>query len=277
MAEMARALNREGETARYEDRFRRVAAALRDAYVNDDGTIAGGTQTAYCVALHFGLLPDDLRPKAAAHLVADLEARDWHITTGFVGVSYICHVLTEAGYPEVAYRLLHQEGYPGWKYSILHGATTIWERWDGWTEEKGFQDVGMNSFNHYTLGSVGEWLRRRVAGIDTEGPGYRAVTIAPVMDRSLDFADGSYRAITGEIRSRWAWTDDGYRLEVTIPANVDATLTLPGAVEVTESGAPLTNVAGIRSVDTTDDATVVTTGSGTYQFEVRGVPPAPNA
>ncbi len=268
MADMARATGRDADAERYDDLFRRVAAAFVDAYVNDDGTIVGGTQTVYTIALHFGLLPEDLRPKAAAHLVADLEARNWRITTGFVGVSYICHVLTDAGYPEVAYRLLLQDAFPSWKYSILHGATTIWERWDGWTEDKGFQDVGMNSFNHYTLGSVGEWMRRRVAGIDTDGPGYRKVTIAPVMDRSLDHAEGWYHAVTGEIRSEWAWTEDGYHIAVTIPANVDARVVLPEAGQVTEAGMALLDVDGVHDVTVADGETVVEIGSGTYRFEV---------
>ncbi len=268
MAEMARALGRDDEANRYDDLSRRVATAFVNAYVSDDGTIEGGTQTAYCLALHFNLLPDVLRPKAAAHLVADLEARDWHITTGFVGVSYLCHVLTAHGYPDVAWRLLHQEGYPSWKYSILHGATTIWERWDGWTEERGFQDAGMNSFNHYTLGSVGEWLRRGVAGIDTDGPGYRSIVIAPVMNRTLDHAVGWYHAITGEIRSRWELTSDGYRLNVTVPANVDARIVLRGAGTVTEAGVPIADAEGIRSVEQEGPATVVSIGSGTYTFEV---------
>lgn len=272
MAEMATALGRNDEAAHYDDLFQRVAKAFRDAYVEDDGSIRGGTQTAYCLALHFGLLPDALRPRAAAHLVSDLESRDWHITTGFVGVSYICHVLTEAGYADVAYRLLLQDTFPSWKYSIHHGATTIWERWDGWTEEKGFQDVGMNSFNHYTLGSVGEWLRRGVTGINTAGDaaGYASIVIHPHMDRSLEFAEGWYCSINGEIRSRWERTGDGYRLKVVIPANVTACIVLPestGAV-VTESGQMIENADSISGVVSEGSDTMVSMGSGRYQFEI---------
>lgn len=270
MAEMARALGREDEASRYDALFERVAEAFRESYVSEDGSIEGGTQTAYCLALHFDLLSGELRSKAIEHLVADIEARDWHITTGFVGVSYICHVLTKAGRADVAYRLLQQEDFPSWKYSILHGATTIWERWDGWTEHKGFQDIGMNSFNHYALGSVGEWLRRGVAGIDTDGPGYRKVTLAPVMDRELDFAEGWYQSVNGEIRTRWDWTDKGYRLSATVPANVDASIVLPGSADalVTEGGTPVERVDGVHSVERRDGDTILAAGSGTYAFEV---------
>jgi len=270
MAEMATAIGRDDEAVAYDELHRNVAGAFCHAYINDDGSIREGTQTAYCLALHFDLLPDELRDAAVSHLIADLKAHDWHITTGFVGVSYICHVLTEAGHADVAYRLLLRESFPSWKYSILHGATTIWERWDGWTEEDGFQDVGMNSFNHYTLGSVGEWLLRGVAGINATTPGYSSIEIRPCLDRSLDFAEGWYRSIHGEIRSGWTWTDNGYRLDVTVPANVDASITLPEseAAEVTEGGLPLESVDGITLVEYEGEATIVTTGSGSYRFEV---------
>ena len=271
MAEMARGLEREDDAARYDDLFRRVAAAFCESYVSDDGRIEGDTQTGYCVALHFGLLPAELRPKAVEHLVADIEKRDWHITTGFVGVSSICHVLAEAGRADVAYRLLQQETFPSWKYSILNGATTIWERWDGWTKHKGFQDVSMNSFNHYALGSVGEWLRRGVVGIDTDGAGYREVTIAPVMDRAYDFVEGWYSSVNGELKTRWEWTDEGYRLHATVPANVDARIVLPGSADtqVTEGGSAVEAAAGVDSVERRDGDTIVAAGSGTYSFEVR--------
>ena len=272
MAEMARAIGQNDESAAYDDLFRNVARAFCDAYVREDGSIEGGTQTAYCLALHFDLLPEHLREPAASHLVTDLRARDWHITTGFVGVSYICHVLTAAGHADIAYRLLLQDSFPSWKYSILHGATTIWERWDGWTDTNGFQDVSMNSFNHYTLGSVGEWLRRGVVGINTadDAPGFAAIEITPHPDRSLVFAEGWYRSVRGEIRSRWEWTDKGYYLEVSVPANVDARITLPvsSAAEITESGNLLESVDGVSSIDYRDNTTIVSAGSGRYQFRI---------
>ena len=133
---------------------------------DDDGTVEGGTQTGYLLALAFDLLPEELVPAAVDHLAADIEKRGNRLTTGFVGVALLCPVLTEHGRADLAYALLHQEEFPSWGYSIRHGATTIWERWDGWTEHGGFQSAAMNSFNHYSLGSVGDWLFGRVAGID---------------------------------------------------------------------------------------------------------------
>jgi alpha-L-rhamnosidase len=112
------------------------------------------------------LIPEPLRPAAAGHLVAAIEAAGWHLTTGFVGVGYLLPVLSSFGYTDVAYRLLAQRSLPSWRYMLDHGATTIWERWDGWSGERGFQSAWMNSFNHYALGSIGEWFYRFVLGID---------------------------------------------------------------------------------------------------------------
>lgn len=270
MAEMAEAIGREHEAGRYRRLHEDIAAAFCAAYVREDGTIAGETQTAYVLALHVHLLPVDLRPIAAKHLVDDIAAKGDHLSTGFVGVSYLCHVLTAHGYPEVAYRLLHQTTFPSWKYSILHGATTIWERWDGWTEEKGFQDPGMNSFNHYSLGSVGEWLRRRVAGIDNAPgeTGFRHLRIAPVLDDSLAWAEGTYESIRGLIRSRWERSADGLTLAVTVPANVTAEVVLPGAAldMVREGGVPVAEADGVTGAWDEDGNTIVTVGSGDYAF-----------
>ena len=273
MAEMATATGRAEAAAHYRQLFDDIASAFRNAYVREDGTIEGETQTVYCLALHFGLLEEHQRARAAELLVADIRAKGGHLSTGFVGVSYLCHVLTNNGYPEIAYQLLHQTTFPSWKYSILHGATTIWERWDGWTEENGFQDPGMNSFNHYSLGSVGEWLRRSVAGIDTvpENPGYARIRIRPHLNDSLTFAEGTYDSIRGFIRSRWERDEDGQRrFFVDIPANTEAEIWLPATEDatITEGELAVEKAEGVRDVVRTGESTVVTVGSGAYQFTV---------
>ena len=185
--------------------YRDVVAAFNRAYVGEDGFIEGDTQTVYLLALHMDLVPDELRERVAERLVADIERHDWHLTTGFIGVGLLCPVLTEAGYADVAYRLLLNETFPSWGYSIRHGATTIWERWDGWTEQHGFQTPLMNSFNHYSLGSVAQWLYEYVAGIrlDPERPGYEHVLIAPEPG-ALEWARATYRSVRGPISERMA-------------------------------------------------------------------------
>jgi len=266
MAEMAEATGRDIDAGRYRELFDRVSSAFRRAHVRDDASIEGDTQTVYCLALHFGLLEEDQRARAAELLAADIASKGGHLSTGFVGVSYLCHVLTQNGYPEVAYRLLHNETFPSWKYSILHGATTIWERWDGWTEEKGFQDPGMNSFNHYSLGSVGEWLRKSVAGIDVAPAtaGYRHIRIQPAVDDSLTWAEGTYDSMAGPISSRWERIGDSLEFNVTIPANTTAEVVLPVRVDqrMFEGEAPV-------DAQMSGGLTRITIGSGTYEFTVR--------
>ncbi len=272
MAEMAEATGREDDARRYRALFEKVAGAFRDAYVRDDGSIEGDTQTVYCLALHFGLLEEEQRARALELLVADIDSKGGHLSTGFVGVSYLCHVLTANGRPDVAYKLLHQETFPGWKYSILHGATTIWERWDGWTEDKGFQDPGMNSFNHYSLGSVGEWLRRSVAGIDNAPgtAGHEHVRLAPVLDDSLEWAEGSYTSMRGVIRSRWDRHADSTEFRFSVPANVVAEIVLPARDGATlrENDVPLDEVSGLEVVDRSETAIALRAGSGNWRFTV---------
>ena len=181
VAKSYQVIGKQEEAAKYEKLYEDIKAAFNRRYVAADGRIHGDTQCCYAMALRFDLLPEALRPLAAKYLVDDIRAKGWHVSTGFVGVSYLLPVLTQAGKLDAAYRLLMQDTFPSWLFSVKHGATTIWERWDGWTPEKGFQDPNMNSFNHYALGSCGQWLYEGVAGIapDPEQPGYRHIIIHP--------------------------------------------------------------------------------------------------
>ena len=268
MAEMSRATGREAEAAGYEELFADIKEAFNRAYVGPDGSVEGDTQTAYVLALHMDLLPEELRPKAAERLVGAIEENDWHLSTGFVGVGYLCPVLTGAGYSDVAYRLLENETYPSWGYTIKNGATTIWERWDGWTEKDGFQSPNMNSFNHYSLGSVGEWLYRCVAGIDADSPGFGRVLIRPRPGGSLTYARASYDSVRGPIESGWELSGGRLRLRVKIPANTTATVHIPttDAAGVTEGGKPPGEAGSVEFLRAEDGAAVFAVGSGEYEF-----------
>jgi alpha-L-rhamnosidase len=211
--------------------------------------------------------------------VRDIERHGGHLTTGFVGVGLLCPVLTEAGYPELAHALALNDTFPSWGYSIRHGATTIWERWDGWTEEHGFQTALMNSFNHYSLGSVAQWLYEYVAGIrlDPERPGYEHVVVSPTPGR-LDHAEATFESVRGVIRSAWRRADDGFALTVEVPANVTATVVVPGDGDLREGGADAVTAPGVSRVWRDDGAWVAEVGSGAYRFTVtRSSTPAPRA
>ncbi len=276
LARLARAIGRPDDAGRYEALFARIKEEFIAAYVSDDGRVKGETQTGYVLSLHMDLLPEWLRAAAATRLVERIKENGWRLSTGFVGVGYVLPVLAEAGHLDVAYRLLLSDTFPSWGYSIRHGATTIWERWDGWTAEHGFQDPGMNSFNHYSLGSVGEWLYRYVAGIDTDParPGYQHITIRPRPGGGLTGATAAYRSMRGEIESAWRVEDGAFRLRIVIPANTTATVYLPaddGAV-VTESGQPIASAAGVILERREDGQAVLAIGSGRYDFAVTSLP-----
>ena len=269
MAEMAGATGRDDDAREYRDLNENIKAAFEEAYVAADGRIKGDTQTGYLLALHMELLPEGLRKAAAEHLVRTIEREDWHLTTGFAGVGYLCPVLTEAGYTDVAYRLLENETYPSWGYTVKNGATTIWERWDGWTEENGFQSPNMNSFNHYSLGSVGEWLYRYVAGIDLGEPGYGRIVIRPRPGGSLTHARGAYDSVRGRISSSWRIEDDRFVLQVLIPPNTRATVHVPSTDDVSEGGRPLDEADGVEFLRAGEGETVLSVGSGRYEFAGR--------
>jgi alpha-L-rhamnosidase len=237
MREVASALNRRTDAARFDAMFRQVCAAFRDAYVHPDGTIEGDTQTGYLLALDFGLLDDAQRGKAAERLVAAIDAADGHLQTGFLGVRHLCPVLTAVGAEGRAFDLLLKDTYPSWGFSIRHGATTIWERWDGWTPEQGFQSVNMNSFNHYCYGSVGEWLFGDVAGIrpDPERPGFRRILMQPRFDARLGRVSARYGSHSGEIASAYDFAGHEVIWRVTLPANTSAAVVLPEG-SVTRNG-----------------------------------------
>lgn len=229
MAQMADIIGLIDDSQKYQHLFEEIKAAFIKAYVSADGKVEGETQTSYLLALYMNLLPDDLRPLAAQHLVADIERHDWHLTTGFVGIGYLCPVLSQTGYNDVAYRLVLNDTFPSWGYSIKHGATTIWERWDGWTEHNGFHEHTMNSFNHYSLGSVGQWLYQYAAGIDLDLKQleHPRCIIRPYPDSRLEYINASYPSIAGTIKSAWRLHDNRLTVNITIPANMTATVSLP--------------------------------------------------
>ena len=273
MTRMARATNRTAEAARYGALFDKIKTAFNAAYVGTDGKIKSETQTAYLLALHFDLLPANARPMATQHLVDAIAAKDNHLSTGFIGVGYLCPTLTDNGRNDVAYQLLLQDTFPSWGYSIKNGATTIWERWDGWTQDKGFQDVGMNSFNHYSLGSVGQWLFGSVGGIQTDPnyPGFERIWIRPQPGPGLTFANATYDSVRGRIVSNWKTEVGATTYEITVPANTTATAWLPAAnaQAVSESGQLASHAPGVKLVRQQNGVAVFEIGAGHYKFSVR--------
>ena len=270
VAKAAAALGKTADAATYGTLFDSIRKAFNDKYVKPDGHVSGNTQCGYVMALKFDLLPAALRAKAAEYLEADIISKSYHLSTGFVGVSYLLPELTKAGKVDTAYRLLLQDTFPSWLFSVKMGATTIWERWDGWTPDKGFQDVGMNSFNHYSLGSCGEWLYNAVAGInfDPAAPAFKHIIIRPAVNGKLSKASGQLRSIHGLITSAWSSGSGRLTLTTTIPANTTATVYVPtnDAASVRESGKPAATAEGATFLRMENGAAVFEVTSGRYQF-----------
>lgn len=270
LARTARILNKEEDAIFYDTLSMEAREAFVKSYVHEDGTIVGGTQTSYVLALEFNLLPQKIRPLAAVKLVRNIESRNNHLSTGFVGTPYINWVLSSTGHLDTAYALLKQTIWPSWLYSVTQGATTIWERWDGWTQEKGFQDPKMNSLNHYAYGAIGAWMYAVIGGIDLDpnNPAYKHIVMHPRQGGGLTSASAELISMYGLIRSAWTQENDLFCWKVTVPPNTVATVYVPAIDQshVTESGKPLDCTKGVSILRTDNRFVVLSIVSGTYYF-----------
>ncbi len=228
MAKIAGVLGNKDDASKFRKLHAEIGEAFRRAYVTPDGRVVGHCQTAYLLALSFDLLPALLHRQSFAHLVDLIEARDCHLTTGFVGTPLLLPVLTRFGRTDLAYKILLQEDYPSWLYTVRNGATTMWERWNSYTKEHGFGDVGMNSFNHYAYGAVGEWMYRVIGGIRLLAPGFRKILFAPEPGGGLTSAECQLDTPQGRAECRWNLRGKTLRGEVTVPPRTTAELRLPG-------------------------------------------------
>jgi len=217
----------------------------------------------------FDLLPELLREKAVNFLVEDIRSRRNHLSTGFLGTPFLCHILSQNGFTDVAYDLLLQETYPSWLYPVKMGATTIWERWDGQKTDSTFQDAGMNSFNHYAYGAIGDWMYRVSAGLETLEPGYRHLLIQPNPTEKLEYSRASFESPYGTAESGWERKEGKVAVKVRIPANARATIILPAhSVDVvTESGRSLSMNEGLSDLRVAGGKVTMEAGSGEYLFE----------
>jgi alpha-L-rhamnosidase len=256
MAEMAAAIGRSADAARYRALFDAIRAAFVAAYVKADGSIGNGSQTSYVLPIRFGLLSPAARAEAGRRLAADIARRGGTLSTGFLGTPFILDALVMAGQETVAVGLLLQRRYPSWGYMVEKGATTMWERWNSDTG-----DVSMNSYNHYAFGAIGDFLFRRIAGIDPVDPGFRRIRIAPIFDARLGSGGATYRSVAGEIRTDWRRDAAGITLEAMLPPNVAGEVVLP-AGEARLDGATL----GRRGLEAGQRRIVI--GPGTHRFTV---------
>jgi alpha-L-rhamnosidase len=268
LAKIAEITGNSADAKKYATLSENIKKAFVKEFVTSSGRLVSHTQTAYCLAIGFDLLPDDLIPAAAKYLADDVTKMK-HLTTGFVGTPLLCKTLSDQGYDDLAFMLLNRKDYPGGLYPVTQGATTIWERWDGQKPDGTFQSVGMNSFNHYAYGAIGEWLYTYVAGIqiDNDNPGYKHFFLAPHPGGGLTNVNATFESIHGEIKSAWKIDGENMVYEVEVPANTTATVILPTAsiAHITINAASLKDDKS-KGAQQVGKAVQLNLGSGNYSF-----------
>jgi len=269
LATAAKELGKTEDEKFYSELFQKIKEVFIYEYITRGGKVGTNSQTSYVLALMFNLVPDDLREKSTAFLVENIKSRRNRLSTGFLGTPYLCHVLSANGYPDVAYDLLVQEAYPSWLYPVKMGATTIWERWDGQKTDSTFQSVGMNSFNHYAYGAIGDWMYRVSAGIETMAPGYKHLLIQPHPTDKLTFSRASFESPYGAVASGWEKKGDKILVSVKIPANSLATIVLPvrSAINVLVNSKNISENKYLSDIRSDGKNLMMEAGSGSYIFE----------
>ena len=280
-SKIAQVLQKHDDAAIYRTLTQQISVAFNDCFWDEmHGGYGTNNQACNALALYMGLVPEARQSRVIANLVRDVDAHDYHLTTGNLCTKYVLEVLTEAGHSEFAFALATQTSYPSWGYMLANGATTVWERWEQATGR------GMNSHNHPMFGSVGAWLYRALGGIQAseDGPGFRHFAIQPVMPAGMKRAQASLKTIRGLIESAWEIGENGITLHVRIPVGSHAYLRLPkpsstsscrlseGDTIVWETGALYPLISGIKDILDATDSIIFTVGSGDYHFTIQTLP-----
>jgi alpha-L-rhamnosidase len=278
LAKFADILNYADDKTEYSQLASEIEAAFQKRYFSEKlSNYEGGTQTAMLLPMNFGLTPKDQMEKVAANLLADVEEKGKHPSTGFLGTKYLLPTLSDFGYHAVAFETVTSEEYPSWGYMAVNGATSMWELWNSDTEKP----EGMNSRNHFALGSIGEWFYSHLAGIriDDANPGFKHSIIAPMPAEGLDWAKGKIATPFGVLKSSWTKKAGIFSLDVTIPPNTTATVKIPllngSRMEIYEGGSVLVKetkiageVDGINFVHISESTVEMEVASGEYKFEL---------
>ena len=288
MREMAHATGRGADEQKYAQLFEKIRAAFEKKFVHDDGFVAGAdqgpspfgertktsdsrradTQTGYVLALHMNLVPENLRAAVAQKLADRIEANHGLLSTGFLGTPYLLEELTKSGHAKLAYSVLLNTAYPSWGYLVEHGATTMWERWNG---DQMKDDPSMNSYNHYAYGAVADWIYRYAAGVDATSldAGFHTVVLHPVFDARMGSVAFDYASAYGKIHSDWKVDGTTATWHVTIPANTTGRLEL-NASEASKYKLDGTRLTGSKLANTTthDGQSGFELPAGSYEFAV---------
>lgn len=258
MIRIANTLGYTKDVMYYTKLFKTIKRSFRKTFIDMSGSIINPTQTSSVLSLHFDLLENDERKKTIFFLTQNIIENNYHVTTGFLGLSFLMPVLSSIGRNDLAWRILTNEDFPSWFYMIDHGATTLWERWDSYSPHKGFFDPTMNSFNHCSLGCVGDWLFKGIAGINALEPGFRKFMIKPFSPEGLNTVKATIKTVSGSIKVEWERRENVFLLNVKVPFNTQAIFVIPSS-EYEVNKKPI-------KVKLSEDTVYLEVGSGAYQI-----------
>jgi len=268
LSKMAHATGNNEKESYYSELAANIKNAFITHFVDADGKITGDAQACYAMALHYGIYPAEMEKIFEKRMIDKFIPYSGRMNTGFHSTLCLMKELVKRGYSEKAFELLETKEFPSWGYSIEQGATSIWERWDGFIKGRGFQGAGMNSFNHYAFGAIGEWMYENILGIqpDPESPGYKHFILKPVPGGSLHWAKGSYNSIRGVIEAGWKLDRNRFEYNFRVPSNTTATVYIPGKniQHLLPDGDKMANMTEKVDVATVDGYTIFEVQSGTY-------------
>lgn len=257
LARAAEMLGKEEDAEKYSELAEKIRESFNEHFYKGNGVYANGSQTALSCAIYQGFARGERKAKAVQQLVKNIEEHDGHIDTGILGAKYLFHALTRNGEADVAYRVATRTTYPSYGHWIERGATTLWESWDG---KQG------GSLNHIMFGDISAWFYQTLGGIrvDPDKPGFKHIIFRPYPLGDLKWVEAEHESIYGTVKSSWKKSGDSFRLEVTVPVNCTATVSVP--LEGENSSVHLPDEQGIERAGRRGQRMLYQTGSGTYVF-----------
>lgn len=272
LAKMAEIIGKDEEANYYTTMAEKIKNQFIKTFLDDNGIIKGDNQAGYALVLFFKLYRDGQKEILEKHLIRTLKEYDYRLSTGFLSTLPFMMSLTDAQHNNLAYDLLLSERVPSWLYMVRQGATTMWERWDGFVEGRGLRRPRMNSFDHFAFGCVGEWIYRVALGINyyEEEPGYKKIMIEPHPIRKIEWMRGTYTSIYGDINVGWNFSEKLLKINIEIPVNTTAQAKLPiHASEIVKEGnKEVENGESIKIIEKTTKNIIMELGSGAYEFQI---------
>ena len=273
VSKIADVLGKTDDAKKYKDLHKLVANAFENAFF-EDGKFTGEiqTQTSYLLGIYFNLFQPETKLKAQNHLLEEIKNADYHLGTGFLGTPILPKVLDDMGEIDLMYKILFKETYPSWFYSINQGATTMWERWNSYSIEEGYNSQPMNSLNHYAYGAIGQWMYERIAGLASLAPGYKKIRIAPLPNTEfLNSASASVKTPYGKASSSWKIENASFSLDIVIPPGTSAEIHIPygNKDQLLVNGSVFTENSNLKLMSSENNSVKILAEPGTYNFQTK--------